>query len=78
MMLLACMFCRGPMTPTTSTEFVLIKDTAAADNSAATASNATQVHIRGYICKFCGWYTEINDSHIMNRDGTYGFKDTGD
>jgi len=30
----------------------------------------------GFVCPNCGWYAEFDNTKIIDRDGTYGFKDT--
>jgi hypothetical protein len=80
MMLLACLFCRGPMTQistvndrriTITEEFKKIDDSLVYDR-------IRTISLHGFLCRHCGWYTEIQSSHIMDRDGTIGFKNTGD
>jgi len=34
------------------------------------------IELHGFICRKCGWYAEFDSSRIIDRDGTYGFKDT--
>lgn len=34
------------------------------------------LHLRAFICKVCGWYTEFEDTNIINQKGTYGIEVT--
>ena len=36
------------------------------------------IKVYGFICRNCGWYAEFDSDKIIERDGTYGFKGTGD
>jgi len=68
MMLLACLYCKnGQMVPTYKDQIDTVTYHTLLDPT---------IELHGFICRRCGWYAEFDSSKIIDRDGTYGFKDT--
>ena len=66
-MLLCCLFCHEKMIPSYKKEDI-----------PTPYLDLGTIKVYGFICRNCGWYAEFDSDKIIERDGTYGFKGTGD